>query len=651
MKKLSSILMSILLLSECNSNVSSSTYKEKEIKDIIISGYEEKLEYFKNFDDEEIKLKVIYDDNSEKVYNNLTFDYSNFSNTKLGKQMIEVSLKELNIKENIEVEVVPSKSFSLLMIGNSFSDDTVQWVNEICDALDIEVNIANLYIGGCDLNTHYRNLTNDKSSYEYRKYNKETKKWVTKSSTSISQALMDEEYDIVSLQQASGSSGISSTYENLSHIIDELQFLNEDLKFIFNMTWAYQQNSTHSDFGKYNKSQLNMYESIINAVQEEVETNEYIDLIIPNGTSIQNARTSFIGDNLTRDGYHLSYDFGRYIAGLTLVSKLTGTVINDISYAPVGVNENYKRVALEAVKNAINKPYEVSESSFKVEPEIDLTNHVEIDYKPVGSAYYNSNDASNYNKYITTANNSISFIASKKFTKDELPNGSIIEIKNGFQYRPEGWIKDAPMTSREDNVTTKYIEVNDAWWKNYTIRAFNISMTNTQDLTYSMKEAMEAFSIYVPKDLYIEEEKTNYKEIDSSLFTSNSLNIENYTLYDYDYYNGFYDSSNYSDRHIVYNNTSLSNKYICTESLRIFDLPMGSIIIVDESYEYRQDGWVNNNKNTNRRDKVQTPFTVVDADWWDNYTVVGFNISKVDGSIINQNPHEVAEHFRIYIPN
>ena len=651
MKKLSSLLMSILLLSGCNSNVSSSTYKEKEIKDIIISGYEEKLEYFKDFDDEEITLKVVYDDNSEKVYNNLTFDYSNFSNTTLGKQIIEVSLKELNIKENIEVEVIPSKSFSLLMVGNSFSDDTVQWVNEICEALDIEVNIANLYIGGCDLNTHYRNLTNDKSSYEYRKYNKDSKKWVTKSSTSISQALMEEEYDIVSLQQASGSSGISSTYENLPHIIDELLFLNENLKFVWNMTWAYQQNSTHSDFGKYNKSQSNMYESIVNVVQEEVETNEYIDLIIPNGTSIQNARTSFVGDNLTRDGYHLSYDFGRYIAGLTLVSKLTGTVIDDISYAPVGVNENYKRVALEAVKNAIINPYETSESSFKVEPEVDLTNHVEIDYKPVGSAYYNSTDTNNYNKYITTANNSISFIASKKFTKEELPNGSIIEIKSGFQYRPEGWIKDAPMTSREDNVTTKYIEVNDAWWKNYTIRAFNISMTNTQDLTYSMKEAMEAFSIYVPKDLYIEEEKTNYKDIDSSLFTSNSLNIDNYTLYDYDYYNGFYDSSNYSDRHIVYNNTSLSNKYICTESFRIFDLPIGSIIIVDEGYEFRQDGWINNSKNTNRRDKVTTPFTIVDVSWWDNYTVVGFNISKVDGSVINQNPHEVAEHFRIYIPN
>jgi hypothetical protein len=37
----------------------------------------------------------------------------------------------------------------------------------------------------------------------------------------------------------------------------------------------------------------------------------------PVGTSVQNARTSYAGDTVTRDGFHMNYDLGRYMAALT----------------------------------------------------------------------------------------------------------------------------------------------------------------------------------------------------------------------------------------------------------------------------------------------------------------------------------------------
>lgn len=627
------------------------TPTEVEITSIEVSNYEKTLKYFKDFDSSNLSLKVTYSDDSTHTYNKdeLLLDFDDFSTTTLGKQNIKVQVKGEDISTNIEVEVIPSDSFDLLMIGNSFSDDTIQWVNEICSDLGINVNIANLYIGGCTLETHYKNLIGNIAAYEFRTYDKETNKWKTKNNTSISDALTSYDWDYVSLQQASGSSGIASTYSTLTSSLSKIKNIKDDVKFIWNMTWAYQQNSTHGEFSKYNKNQLTMYQAIVDTVNETVESNSEIELVIPNGTSIQNARTSFVGDNLTRDGYHLSYDFGRYIAGLTLVAKMTGVDISTLKYAPTGVSKVYKDIAIESVINAINNPYEVTKSKYVEAPTYDLSNHIEIDYMPVGCAYYNSSDPENYNKLITSASNSINFVASKRFSKDEIPVGSIIEINEGYQYRPEAWVNDTVQTSRPDNVSIKHIEVDENWWGDYTFRAFNISSTSGGSLMYKMKDAFDAFSIYVPKDLY-KEPVVSVNQNDKTLFESQSLDINNYELYDYDYYNGFYNSSVRDDLYIEYNNQSLSNKFICTEGFNKETLPVGSVLIVDSGYKYRPDAWVGKTTTSPRPENVTTNFVVVDEAWWGDYTLKGFIISKTDNSVINNIPYEVVSHFRIYIP-
>ena len=647
MKKKMLLLALSLLLVGCQKQ----TPTEVEITSIEVSNYEKTLKYFKDFDSSNLSLKVTYSDDSTHTYNKdeLLLDFDDFSTTTLGKQNIKVQVKGEDISTNIEVEVIPSDSFDLLMIGNSFSDDTIQWVNEICSDLGINVNIANLYIGGCTLETHYKNLIGNIAAYEFRTYDKETNKWKTKNNTSISDALTSYDWDYVSLQQASGSSGIASTYSTLTSSLSKIKNIKDDVKFIWNMTWAYQQNSTHGEFSKYNKNQLTMYQAIVDTVNETVESNSEIELVIPNGTSIQNARTSFVGDNLTRDGYHLSYDFGRYIAGLTLVAKMTGVDISTLKYAPTGVSKVYKDIAIESVINAINNPYEVTKSKYVEAPTYDLSNHIEIDYMPVGCAYYNSSDPENYNKLITSASNSINFVASKRFSKDEIPVGSIIEINEGYQYRPEAWVNDTVQTSRPDNVSIKHIEVDENWWGDYTFRAFNISSTSGGSLMYKMKDAFDAFSIYVPKDLY-KEPVVSVNQNDKTLFESQSLDINNYELYDYDYYNGFYNSSVRDDLYIEYNNQSLSNKFICTEGFNKETLPVGSVLIVDSGYKYRPDAWVGKTTTSPRPENVTTNFVVVDEAWWGDYTLKGFIISKTDNSVINNIPYEVVSHFRIYIP-
>jgi len=78
-----------------------------------------------------------------------------------------------------------------------------------------------MYIGGCDLDKHLNNMKSDNAAYEYRKV-KDGKK-VNKNGYRLSDALIDEKWDYISLQQASGKSGKYETYAALADLIAEVQ--------------------------------------------------------------------------------------------------------------------------------------------------------------------------------------------------------------------------------------------------------------------------------------------------------------------------------------------------------------------------------------------------------------------------------------------
>ena len=108
---------------------------------------------------------------------------------------------------------------------------------------------------------------------------------------------------------------------------------------------------------------------------QKIMTNEEIEILIPSGTAIQNARTSYLGDNLNRDGTHLDYAIGRYIAALTFFAAVTDTDISAIEWSPVNVDDAAdvdaaaRAVAIESVINALKKPYEVTQSKYTELPQ------------------------------------------------------------------------------------------------------------------------------------------------------------------------------------------------------------------------------------------------------------------------------------------
>ena len=116
------------------------------------------------------------------------------------------------------------------------------------------------------------------------------------------------------------------------------------------------------------------------------------------------------------------------------------------------------------------------------------------------ASFYNTTGTDVWND--TSSRWSRGFMATKKFTREELPVGSIIEIAVGWQYRPEGWNF---ATSRPDNVTTVRIVIDEDWWGSYTQRGFNISQighstSNNIVISLSTEEvAMTVFKIIVPE--------------------------------------------------------------------------------------------------------------------------------------------------------
>lgn len=255
------------------------------------------------------------------------------------------------------------ETLKILAIGNSFAYNTLHYVSEMATELGYEdVVVGNLYIGGCSLNKHWKNARENKAVYEYGKKNGSlnNKKWRKTYNVSIDQALSDEEWDYIVMGQYSGDSGKLKTYKNLGRLVKFVKKrVNKNTKFIWNMTWAYQGNYNKNRFAYYKYDQKFMYKKIVKVTKKKIKKNKNFHMVIPSATVIQNARTSSYGDHLTVDGRHLNKK-ARYMASLGFVCTLLDVKPEKVSYQPKGITKKTRKIAIEAVNEAINNSYNIT---------------------------------------------------------------------------------------------------------------------------------------------------------------------------------------------------------------------------------------------------------------------------------------------------
>ena len=286
-------------------------------------------------------------------------------------------------------EPVPS-TLKVLAIGNSFSCDAVEQelYGLLAGAGVQNIIIGDMYIGGCPLSKHAANAKADAAAYSYRKIVNGT---LTKTAdVKLSTALKDEQWDFISVQEGAGFHGYyNRSYKTFTHsmepdLTDLISYLNsnsanKDFKLIFHSCWAAKTGYTGVKFSYYDYDQTLMYNMICEATKEVVAAHkDDIDIVMNSMDAVQNARTSFIGDNMNRDGWHLNYTTGRYTVSCLWCEKLLGRSVVGNTYHPSTISDYVAEVCQTAAHQAAENPYKVTDLSYFEKPADDSTANVKV---------------------------------------------------------------------------------------------------------------------------------------------------------------------------------------------------------------------------------------------------------------------------------
>lgn len=273
---------------------------------------------------------------------------------------------------NPPLPYLPQK-LDVLFVGNSFSIDTSTALPSILSSMGMNnVNVYVLYKGGCSMKQHYEFYKSNEKVYELYRYNSQGEVQLEKA-TSIGEVMQRFPYDVVVWQQYSLESGDYTTYEPyLSKLIQAYNItkLSARTTFAFNETWAYASN--FKNLSKF-KTQKNMWKSICTAVRK-MKAASGIDVVIPCGTAVQNAReveALKVDNELTRDGTHINNYAGRYLLACTFFESIIAPCMNrsiredNTTYGKstdVGqVNDSNRRLLQNCARLAVANNYEISE--------------------------------------------------------------------------------------------------------------------------------------------------------------------------------------------------------------------------------------------------------------------------------------------------
>ena len=204
----------------------------------------------------------------------------------------------------------------VLTIGNSFSHDSHVWLKPLAAAHGVEMELVNLYIGGCTLERHWEHMKANEPAHLLRR-NGALAVDCTEH-ISIPDGLELDAFDVVTTHQSSDKAGFA---ENFSPYADEIFALAREkqpqAQLWLMEPWAYEKDFDHEHFDNYGRDQRYMYRRISQTCPE-IARKLGVGLI-PVGTAIQRVRETVPefdyangGLSLCRDGRHLSRDYGRF---------------------------------------------------------------------------------------------------------------------------------------------------------------------------------------------------------------------------------------------------------------------------------------------------------------------------------------------------
>lgn len=399
-----------------------------------------------------------------------------------------------------------ARSIKILSIANSWGDDSVKYLWNILNATCNydEITVGQLYRGGCDTETHLEAINASLPTYRY--YLNESGIWSQKNGVSSNEAISERNWDVIVTQTAYKLS-TPEGYQNVAAFYDKVKALatNPNVRFCWNMTW-----STPDACDSLSE----LMQTIQKTAKKAIGALDGVTLL-PTGTAIQNVRSSFIGNTLNRDKTHLELGIGCYTAALAYAGGITGCDTDLIDWTPEDQPEVKARlhVIKECVKNALNKPFEITNSQYTESDGLDFTrdsviiNAIGKDFSAYKTAEieWMKGKWYNYKRDKSTPSTSNFYYCTQLYTPETLPVGSIIVVDDLYSVMPVKF-KDTDTLDPDQNAARydchlsaeKIIIVDEAFWNNNKFVTFNISHYSDElNLSY-MNEG--GIRIYIPKN-------------------------------------------------------------------------------------------------------------------------------------------------------
>ena len=187
-----------------------------------------------------------------------------------------------------------AKELKVMMIGNSFSVCAGKYLPQVVNAdKENKLILTSVYIGGCPLDKHHKLLLDAEKNPELTPYSItvwDSAKNPVKGKryrSSLNKILQTQQFDIITIQQASPKSWKPETYEpHAGELIKYIRKYQKNAEIVIQQTWAYRED--FPGFGKWGFKQQGMYERICTAYRTLAE--KYQLRIIPMADAVQKFR-------------------------------------------------------------------------------------------------------------------------------------------------------------------------------------------------------------------------------------------------------------------------------------------------------------------------------------------------------------------------
>lgn len=247
---------------------------------------------------------------------------------------------------------VQAKTLKVLMIGNSFSVCVLREMPACAASMPgCTLDLCSLYIGGCSLERHWRNLSTEEAAF--RPY---AVKWsyatvkdrakapvasaVVEGKANIPEVLRADRWDVVTIQQASHESWKPASYHPFGdRLVEKIRELAPQARIVVQQTWSY--TPYDARLKKWGFDQNEMYRRLREAYAAFAAQHGLS--LIPMGDAVQLFRAARpspdgitgdpCGNPTGHDKFHLNRN-GEYLQACTWLAALFGVDVTKMTYAP-----------------------------------------------------------------------------------------------------------------------------------------------------------------------------------------------------------------------------------------------------------------------------------------------------------------------------